>query len=55
MLNNFKGKKVFLPATYHGSPRYMHQKILDAMAYIRKFGKPCLFITISANSKWKDI
>ena len=43
-----------MPSSHHGSPRYMLEK-QDGMAYIWKFGKPNLFITFSANPKWKEI
>ena len=44
-----------MPASHHGSPRYMLEKRQDGMAYIWKFGKPDLFITFSANPKWREI
>jgi len=49
------GKKVILPSGFIGSPRYMHQLYLDALAIVRKMGKPSLFITMTANTKWDEI
>ena len=49
------GKRVVLPATFHGGPRYMHERQMDAMAYVRKFGRPDLFITMTTNPKWDEI
>ena len=49
------GQQVILPSSFTGSPRYMHQRTQDAMAYVRKFGRPDLFITFTCNPKWKDI
>ena len=49
------GKPVILAASYTGGPRYMHKKTLDAMAYVRTFGKPSLFITFTCNPKWTEI
>ena len=49
------GQQVILPSSFTGSPRYMHQLTQDAMAYVRKFGRPDLFITFTCNPKWKDI
>jgi hypothetical protein len=49
------GQKVILPSTFTGSPRYMNQKYQDAMAIVREFGKPDLFITITCNPKWTEL
>jgi hypothetical protein len=49
------GKKIILPATYPGSPRAMTQNYLDAMALVRKYGKPDYFITMTANPSWPEI
>ena len=32
-----------------GGPRYMHERQQDAMSYVRKYGHPDLFITITTN------
>ena len=39
------GNAFVLPATYVGSPRYVQQQYQDAMAIVRKIGRPDLFIT----------
>ena len=44
-----------LPLSFSGGPRYMHQRAQDAMSYVRKFGKPSLFITMTCNPKWPEI
>ena len=49
------GKKMVLPATFGGSPRAMQQNYQDAMAIVRHYGKPDLFITMTCNSKWPEI
>ena len=49
------GRKVILPSSYVGSPRYMTQAYDDAMAMLRAHGKPDLFITMTCNPKWPDI
>ncbi|XP_041421549.1 uncharacterized protein LOC121394460, partial [Xenopus laevis] len=49
------GKAVILPSSFQGSPRNMQQHYQDAMAIVRKFGKPDLFITMTCNPKWKEI
>ena len=41
------GNKVILP--------YMTETSEDGMSFVRKFGKPDLFITITSNRKWKEI
>ena len=49
------GQRVILPATFTGGPRWMHAKQADAMAYVRRFGCPDYFITMTCNPKWKEI
>lgn len=49
------GQRVILPATVTGSPRYMHEKSQDAMTYMRKHGRPDLFITFTCNPEWPEI
>ncbi|XP_068331187.1 uncharacterized protein [Pyrus communis] len=49
------GKKVILPSSYTGSPRYMLNNYQDAMAICRQFGNPDLFITFTCNIKWPEI
>ncbi|GBN83775.1 hypothetical protein AVEN_255490-1 [Araneus ventricosus] len=38
-----------------GSPRHMQQNYQDAMAFLRKFGKPDLFLTFTCNPSWSEI
>jgi hypothetical protein len=52
---NRVGKKMILPATYIGSPRYMNSKYQDAMAIVRTHGKPDLFITMTMNPNHPDV
>ena len=49
------GKRTILPSSFTGGPRYMHKKMMDAMCYVRKFGKPSLFITLTCNPTWPEI
>ncbi|KAH7713457.1 hypothetical protein AAVH_19195 [Aphelenchoides avenae] len=44
-----------LPATFPGSPRYMQRNYEDAMAVVRRFGKPDLFLTMTCNPNWQEI
>ena len=44
-----------MPATFNGGPRNMHEKQADAMAKVRRFGRPSLFITFATNPEWKEI
>jgi len=46
---------VVFPASFAGSPRHMNQLYQDSMAFVRKFGKPDLFITVTCNPKWPEI
>jgi hypothetical protein len=49
------GIPVILPATFTGSPRDLHGRYQDAMAVVRKHGKPDLFITFTCNPRHPDI
>ncbi|KAL8614341.1 hypothetical protein ACOMHN_007679 [Nucella lapillus] len=49
------GQPVVLPSSFTGSPRYLAERTQDAMAYVRKFGRPDLFITFTCNPKWDEI
>jgi hypothetical protein len=52
---NVIGTPVVLPSSFPNGPRYYHNLYLDAVALPRKFGKPDLFITMTANPTWKEI
>ncbi|GBN10084.1 hypothetical protein AVEN_174520-1 [Araneus ventricosus] len=39
----------------NGSPHYMQQNYQDAMAMVRKFGKPDLFLTFTCNPSWFEV
>ena len=43
------GQTVILPATFCGGPRYMFERQQGALVYIRNFGRPDLFITVTTN------
>ena len=45
------GKKFILLSSFTYSPRYLQQKYQDAIAMVREFGKPDLFITFNCNPK----
>ena len=49
------GKRIILPSTFVGGPRHMRKLYQNAMAIIRKYGKPDLFITFTCNSNWPEI
>uniref|UniRef100_UPI00358E4945 uncharacterized protein n=1 Tax=Myxine glutinosa TaxID=7769 RepID=UPI00358E4945 len=49
------GQLVILPTTFTGGPRYMHEWTQDAMAYVRNYGRPDLFLTFTCNPKWEEI
>ena len=49
------GKRIILPSSHTGSPRYMIQNYQDAMAICRQYGNPDLFITFTCNLKWPEI
>lgn len=49
------GKKIILPPSVYGSPRFYAEAFQDAMAIVRHYGKPSLFITFTTNPKWPEI
>ena len=51
------GKHIILPASHPGSRRDMHSRFQDAMAVVSRVGKGKvdLFITVTANPKWKEV
>ncbi|KAH9096265.1 hypothetical protein Ae201684P_009499 [Aphanomyces euteiches] len=53
--NNLRSDTIVLPSSYTGGPRYMRQLYLVAMAIVRKYGRPDLFITATCNPKWVEI
>ncbi|CAE1300673.1 unnamed protein product [Acanthosepion pharaonis] len=49
------GKMCIPPATFTGSPLYIHARTQDAMTYVQKYGRPDLFISFTCNPKWYAI
>ncbi|XP_073302336.1 uncharacterized protein [Primulina huaijiensis] len=49
------GHRVVLLSSFIGGPRDMRKRYLDAMALVRCFGKPDLFITMTCNPEWPEI
>lgn len=47
--------RTILPSSHVGSPRFYHTLFLNAMALPRKYGKPDLFLTMTANPNWDEI
>ncbi|WRX23972.1 Helitron helicase-like domain - like 1 [Theobroma cacao] len=52
---NTVGKRIVLPSSFTGSPRYLLQNHQDSMAICRYYGCPDLFITFTCNANWKEI
>ncbi|XP_071035395.1 uncharacterized protein [Parasteatoda tepidariorum] len=52
-VNNI-GTAYILPSSI-GSPRHMQEYIQDAMTYVRAYGRPDLFITLTCNPNWDEI
>ena len=50
-----KGKRVILPSTFVGSPRYMDQLYFDGMAICSHVGFQDLFITLTCNPNWPEV
>ena len=49
------GKRIILPASFTGGPRYMYSHYLDALAICRVLGNPQFFITFTCNVNWPEI
>ena len=49
------GKRIILPASFTGGPRYMYSHYLEALAICRAHGNPSFFITFTCNVKWPKI
>ena len=49
------GHRIILPSSHAGSARHMHQLCQDALAIVRRMGKPDLFITMTSNPQWPEI
>ena len=49
------GRSIILPSSHVGSPRHMQQQYQDAMAIVRKYGKPDIFLTFTCNPRWPEI
>ncbi|XP_022218465.2 uncharacterized protein LOC111071439 [Drosophila obscura] len=49
------GTMIILPSSYVGSPRHMFEYAQDAMSYVRRYGRPDLFITFTCNPQWEEI
>jgi hypothetical protein len=49
------GKRTVMPSSFIGGPRDMRRRYLDAMALVRRFGKPDIFLTMTCNPKWDEI
>ena len=47
--------RVVLPGSYIGSPRWFMSQFQDAMAIVRHYSKPTLFITMTTNPNWSEI
>ncbi len=49
------GQRYILPSTFTGGPRYRHERLQDALTYVRRNGRPNLFITVTTNPNWIEI
>jgi hypothetical protein len=43
------GKWIVMPSSFIGGPRDMRRRYMDAMALVRRFGKPNIFLTMICN------
>ena len=49
------GRRVVLPSSVTGTPRYMMAKLQDALCYVRDYGAADFFITVTCNPAWPEI
>uniref|UniRef100_A0A453H3H6 Helitron helicase-like domain-containing protein n=1 Tax=Aegilops tauschii subsp. strangulata TaxID=200361 RepID=A0A453H3H6_AEGTS len=49
------GKRRVLASSFIGGPRDKIRRYLDAMALVRKYGKPDVFVTMTCNPNWEEI
>lgn len=49
------GRRTVLPASFIGGPRDMRRRYMDAMALVREYGKPDIFLTMTCNPNWDEI
>ena len=49
------GIGVRMPASFTGGPRYMMAKGQDGLTYVKYYGRPDLFITMTCNPKWPEL
>jgi hypothetical protein len=49
------GRRTVLSTTFIGGPRDMRRQYKDAMALVRKYGKPDIFLTMTCNPNWDEI
>lgn len=52
---NAVGKRTVLAKSFIGGPRDKLRRYLDAMALVRKYGKPDVFLTMTCNPNWEEI
>lgn len=49
------GKVVVLSSSFIGEPRYKNEIYQDALAIVRRMGRPYFFITFTCNPQWPEI
>jgi len=49
------GRRIILPTSFIGCPRDMRRRYLDAVALVKRFGKPDIFLTMTCNPRWPEI
>ncbi|XP_062233672.1 uncharacterized protein LOC133930909 [Phragmites australis] len=49
------GNRTVLATSFIGGPRDKRRRYMDAMALVRKYGKPDVFLTMTCNPNWDEI
>ncbi|UYV71984.1 hypothetical protein LAZ67_9001443, partial [Cordylochernes scorpioides] len=52
---NSLGQRIILPSSFVNSPRYLAEYTQDAFCYVRKFGRPDLFINFTSDPSWEEL
>ena len=52
---NNAGRKIILPPSIYGSPRFYNEQFQNSMCIVRHYGKPDYFITFTTNPNWSEI
>jgi len=50
-----QGRHVRIPKSFPSSPKFLSNKVLDALETVRFCGRPLTFLTFTTNPKWQEL